>query len=220
MSQLPYPGSFPPAPYGAPDQPLFVPSLLGPLQLVTPPTGRVLDVPEAKLHLRIPGDQDDEDEYLDGLIEAATLAVEESIPGHRQLLTAAWDVPVRCWWQGGLKLPRPPLQSVTVSYYDQAGVLQTLDPSLYVVRAPTRGPGVLRRAPNQSWPALQVDRDYPVLVHMTSGYGTGNNVPATLRQAVRLWVADAFENRGDAPGQAALDAFNRLCDLAGYGAYP
>ena len=76
---------------------------------------------------------------------------------------AIFDVPVFCWWNGELKLPRPPLQSVGwVKYYDTAGTLQTLVTTEYLVRTPWQAPGKIERAPGKSWPSYEADRTWPI----------------------------------------------------------
>lgn len=216
---LAYQSNSRPNPYASPLQPGHVPSLLGPLELVTPPGSLAaawLDV--AKTHCRV--DTDDDDAYIAELLGMAVLAVEESIPGHRQLLTATWRFPVRTWWSRPLRLPRPPLQSVdSITFLDSWGNTQTLDPSIYTVHAPTRAAGWIDRAAFQVWPAHRTDTPWPITVQITCGYGTQTDIPLTLKRAALLWVADAFENRGDSPGPATLDAFERMCSLESFGSY-
>jgi hypothetical protein len=140
------------------------------LDLVYGAAGKPVTRNEAKLHCRVDVDITEDDTLIDNLIETATRFVEQEIWGTRQIMTATYDVPVECFWEGALRLPRPPLQAVTVYYYDTAGTEQTLSSSLYTVRKPWRMPGTIERATNQSFPSFQSDRSYPIRIQMTCGY--------------------------------------------------
>jgi uncharacterized phiE125 gp8 family phage protein len=207
-------------PYSAPSQPRVNPFPLGDLELVTAPVGQVVTTAEAKLWLR--RDDDEDNDVIDALEAAAVKLVEQEIAGHRQLLLATWDVPVAGWWSGPLRLPRPPLSSVTwVKYYDSAGTLQTLATTEYLVRTPLRAPGTVERAPLKSWPALQSDRRLPVTIRFVAGYGAASAVPATIKTAVKLLVAHWYEHReavGQFGGPLEL-AVRALLESEGYGSY-
>ena len=152
---------------------------------------------------------------------AAAAWCEQEISGHRQLLTATYDVPVRNWWAGGLKLPRPPLQSVTsITYADTAGVVQTLATTTYVTRGSWRTAGMIERAPSQQWPVLQQDNRYPITIRFLAGYGTPPQVPKTLKRAILMHVAFWFRNRDKADGWPAVEtAIRSMLDTEGYGSY-
>jgi len=172
--------------------------MLGPLSIVTPATdGPYLDVELTKKHCRIEDDYDND--LVEEYIRVAALYCEENIPGHRQLLTATYQVPVEAWIDSRrLMLPWPPLQAVTqIQYYDYNGTLQVLDPSEYLFGTPWRGAGFIQRAPFIIWPPFEPDRQYPILVTFTCGYGLATQIPATLRQAMRLHVRWQYANRGE-----------------------
>lgn len=157
--------------YGAPRQPAFMPSIEGPIELVTPAAGQVMHVDEIKQWCRIETTADDA--VVAGLLERATRICEHEINGHRQFATATFDLPIAGWWFDVLKLPRPPLRAVTsVTYYDTAGVAQVLDATTYLARTPWRQPGTLERAPNKSWPSFQGDRRLPITIRFLAGYVT------------------------------------------------
>lgn len=202
--------------YSAPRQPTFDGQILGPLELATAPSGLVVTLAAAKLHLRV--EHNAEDELISDLLAAAQRFCEQEVEGHRQLLTATYDVPVRRWWGGPLRLPRPPLRSVTwVKYYDTAGTLTTLDSSYYLVRTPLRSSGTVERAPFKVWPVYQSDRLYPITIRFSAGYGAGSDVPATIRQAVKLAVGWFYEKRE--PTDVELKAVYALLQSEGYGFY-
>lgn len=192
----------------------------GPLRLVTPPSGLAVSLDDARLHCRIDGT--DEDPLVEGLVRAAADLVEREIPGTRQLLTAVWDVPLCGWPCGELRLPRPPLQSLTVSYYDAADALQALSSSVYRVTTATNQPGTLALAAGQSWPVLSPWREWPVCVRMTCGYGAAAAVPPALRQAILLLVGQWYARR-EAQSERTLGdvgfGVRALLDSCGWGSY-
>ena len=180
-------------PYLEPREPRFLSTLLGPLQLVSPAAGQILTLNELKTQLRVDPDITADDNLISGLLNAAQEYVSKRVQGHRQLLSAVYNVPVVCWWggwvggfpgfwgsnygvnsgDGTLELPLPPLQQVvSITYYDTNGAVQTLDPTFYIVRLGMRGPGEIDLAPFQIWPALQPLRKYPITVQIVAGYAT------------------------------------------------
>lgn len=92
-------------------------------------------------------------------------------------------------------LPRSPLQAVTaITYYDDSGTLQTLDPAAYLVDALAE-PARIVPAPGTSWPSTQ-NRIGAVQVTFTAGYGPdGNSVPAGIKHWILLTTATFYENR-------------------------
>lgn len=156
-------------------------SILGPLDLVAPPTGQALLLSEARLQARYDADDESQDPLLTSYILTAEEFCEREIPGSRQFLSATYDLPLMCWWDGILRIPKPPLQSVlSVSYYDSNGTLQALDPSKYLVRTPLRTCGIIERAPFVVFPTYQADRRYPVVVRFTCGYGPSARIPLAV----------------------------------------
>lgn len=165
------------------------------LSLVTAPTDEPVTLDDARLQCRI--DYADEDDLLDSLIAAAREWVESST--HRALLTQTWDLKLDAFPCAGeaIVLPKSPLQSVTsVTYYDQAGDLQTWDDALYTVDAPSgaqAGSGSIYPNYREIYPATQ-DIPNAVIVRFVAGYGTsGASVPASLRQAILMRVLDWWE---------------------------
>jgi uncharacterized phiE125 gp8 family phage protein len=181
-------------PYAAPAQPAFVASLLSPVELVTAPASgaRVVSLEEFKTGHRV--QHDTEDAWIDRLSVAATNYVENEIRGGRQLIQATFDVRLSDWWEGPLRMPRPPLASVTsVKYFDSAGTEQTVSSANYLVRTPWKQPGTVERAPGFEWPTYQADRREPVTIRFVAGYASGS-VPETLKQACHMLMAHWYEN--------------------------
>jgi uncharacterized phiE125 gp8 family phage protein len=203
----------------APRQPATLRWIEGPLERVTAPTLDPLTLEELKLHCKV--DHTADDSHLTNCAKAAVEYVEDAIPGNWQILQATYDLPVACWWEE-LRLPRPPLQSVTwIKYYDTAGTQQTLATTYYQVRTPWRQPGRIHRAALQSWPGLQVDRPYPITVRLVCGAAAASAVPYKLKQAVLMLTEHWYLNReaiGEVNGEMAL-AVTRLCEQSGWGFY-
>lgn len=218
---LAYPTAFGPGlPYVEPRQPGRVASLLGNLSLATPPIGLAVTLADAKLHCRV--DHADEDGVITDLIYDAADWVEKNVDGHRQLLTATFDVDAKGWWCQTLCLPRPPLRSVAwVKYYATDGTLTTLATSYYAVRTPWRQPGAIDRAPNQMFPPVQCDKPFPVTVRFSAGYGAAADIPRTLRRAILLLVGHWYANR-EAVGSVGKEvelALNSCLDSECYGSH-
>ena len=159
---------------------------------VTEPDSPVISTAEAKLHLRI--DHSDEDTLIDRIVEAATNQCEEY--QGRAYVTQEFrlTVPRFPFYGRIIRLPRPPLQSVTsIEYLDVNGDVQTLDASMY--RVNTDGlPGQVIIKDGESWPNTVYAPD-AVRITYTAGYGEPADVPADYRSAILLMVGHLYENR-------------------------
>ena len=174
------------------------------LDLISGPAVEPVTLAEAKLWLRV--DQSDEDALISDLITTARISVEEEI--NRQLITATWRLAMDWFgfnWTAAnragtnldlfglsnypIELPRPPLQSVTsVTYYDTAGVLQTLPVTAYQV---TTVPLIAQILPTPwtFWPLPQLGRAGAVQVTYVAGYGgSAGSVPTPIKQAIKWRV--------------------------------
>lgn len=88
-----------------------------------------------------------------------------------------------------IELPVPPLISVeSITYIDEVGQTQTLDPSTYRVD-PYSTPG--RIIPLQDWPKLGTNYS-GITILFTAGYST---VPASVKNAMKLIIGSLYENR-------------------------
>jgi len=192
------------------------------LQLVVPPTVDPVSLAEAKLHLRVDGDE--EDTLIASMIRAAT-EYAEGFTG-RAIATAGYrltldgppigrigaprlhpevEIPVQ-FGQGvcsvtltrnGLRLPLPPLQRVdAVRYIDPAGAAQEMAASDYAVDTASE-PG--RVVMLRGWPALATDRPGVVSVDFTAGYAAGHT-PAAIRHGILLHVGYLYANREPVTG--------------------
>ncbi len=153
---------------------------------------------EAKARLRL--DHDSEDARIAALIVAARCHVEEYL--RRSLITRPWRL-VRDRWpraERGLVLPRAPLRSVeAVRWRNSGGAWSTLDPADYRVET-TPEPGFLLPEAGRNFPPTD-HRPAAIEVDFTAGHGDDwNAVPAPIREALLLIVADLHEGGTGAPG--------------------
>lgn len=171
-------------------------------KLVTGPASEPVTVAQAKVHLRV--DHDADDNYIESLIVQAREYVEHH--QERAILSQTWELhldsfPAGCETPRGLRsamifLPTAPLQSVThVKYYDGDGTLTTLDTDDYlVIGVGTKARGSIVPAVGLSWPTTQ-DRPEAVVARYVAGYADAASVPAATKQAILLMVAQAYEFR-------------------------
>lgn len=167
-------------------------NLIGELTLVAEPATEPIDTDdELKTHLRI--DHNEEDDLLDGLVEAARKTFEEMT--HRALITQTWRYTLDAWPDGRIiALPRPPLQSVSsISYVDEDGNESTWGASNYVVDV---AGGRIALAASANWPSVSLYPIGAIRITYVAGYGAaGSAVPRQMRQAIKLLVGHWYENR-------------------------
>lgn len=156
--------------------------------VVTPPEP-FIDLAEAKEHLRV--DHDDDDDLISVLINAAT--------GHidgpngwlgRAIGMQTLELVLPGFIADSFVLPYPPAVAIEeVSYEDTNGVLQQLDTSLYEMRD-----DVIGTAWGQSWPATRSYRGgaQAVRIRYTAGY---EEVPAPIRVAILIMLGDLYKFR-------------------------
>jgi len=138
---------------------------------------------EAKTHLRIDGDADDD--LVGALIAAARVAVETDI--RRALIAQQWRAIVDILPRDGkVALPLAPALSVeAVRAIDSDGAATELDPNDYSFDAADASVSIERVSPLNA-----------VAIDFTAGYGaSGLDAPQPLRLAIRLLVTHWYENR-------------------------
>lgn len=166
--------------------------------LITANATPVVSVSLAKDYLRVSTSADDT--LIGRMIDAATVWAESYT--RRSFMNKTFDYFYRGWFVAGcpLLIPNPPLQSVTsVKYYDENGVVQTLDASSYVVftkAGPSVGKGRVEIADGISLPSVSSIVEYPVVVRAVCGYGTAaTDVPVGLGDVVLFMVGEMYEQR-------------------------
>jgi uncharacterized phiE125 gp8 family phage protein len=161
------------------------------LVLVTGPTEEPVSTAEAKAHLRVDGS--DDDSYIAALITTARMHVEAIL--RRALITQTWKLVLDSWPDEVLKLPKPPLASVSsVTYLDENGESQTFSPDDYIVDTASE-PGRLTLAKDASWPSEELYPLGAVNIQYVAGYADADAVPQAYKQAMLLLIGHFYENR-------------------------
>jgi len=173
------------------------------VQIIEAPAAEPISAADVVTQTHVRADFADDADLASTYIESARSDAESRTK--RQFVTATLRLTLEAFPAGRyLEIPRPPLQSVTaVRYYDAAGTLQTLDPAVYHVsgahpapvltEAPM--PGVVTLKAGASWPTTE-DRPDAVEVEFVAGYGEPADVPAGIKHAMLLHVADSYDQRG------------------------
>jgi uncharacterized phiE125 gp8 family phage protein len=138
-----------------------------PRKVIAGPAQEPLTLEEAKRFLRITTNAEDDDVLA--IVAAARKRIERGT--ELALITQTVEVKLdRFWGHGALELPMPPLQSVeSITYLDEAGAEQVLDPATYKVST-HRKPGRVWLAYDKSWPATNPEREC-VTVTFKAGFG-------------------------------------------------
>lgn len=162
-------------------------------RVTTPANEACISVAEAVAHCNARGNADEVAWFTSAI--AATEALYTANTG-RQLVSATYTLTATGFPSGyNWTLPHAsPLASVTsVQYYDVSGTLQTFASTNYYVDTSSE-PGRLWLAPNAYWPSTQ-SRANAVIVTYVAGYGTAASVPDIDKAAVKLLVANWYDNR-------------------------
>jgi uncharacterized phiE125 gp8 family phage protein len=163
------------------------------------PTIDPVTLTEAKLHLRVDGD--DEDTLIEGIITAAVDFFEKRTG--RALISQTWRYTIDDWsanWEhinpGWFYLPKAPLASVTSIYYTATDGSSTLwDAANYTVDTNSE-PGRLALAYGKTWPVTRKVVNAIVITYV-AGYGaTAADVPVGIKRALMVLISDLYNNRG------------------------
>lgn len=164
-----------------------------PVVVITPPDEPVVSLVEAKAHLRV--DFDDDNDYIEGLVGAA-IGLLDGPAGWlgRALVTQTLE------WRGdefgtcGISLPFPPIAEVlSVSYADEDGAEQTVPDTDYRLVGQPNMPR-LALSYGASWPSVRWQSE-AVRIQYDAGYGAAEDVPAAIKQAILLMVGHWYSNR-------------------------
>lgn len=168
------------------------------LQLVTPPTEAPITLADALAHIRLVSAVTISEGVTDvgGYIDAATAMLEGF--AQRAFVTRTYDLFVDGPVGGVFELPRQPVASVTSVNVTDEDDVETVVVAADVYRVTKDGRIVLRRS--ASWPCGDAVRDTDgYRIRYVAGYGAAASVPAPIKQAIRVQVAEWYENRGDDP---------------------
>lgn len=175
---------------------------MGPIELLEPPSERIVSLAAVKAHLRV--DHSEEDE----LIEAYMVAAEQRLEGLYGITGRAFR-PQRYRVSFGrfgpsLCLPFPPTISVdALTYLDNNGDEQSFAQAgnWRVIGIGSPRGAVIVPEDGVSWPSLYATPDPDLVrVEFTAGYQSATSpgddlVPAQIKHAVKMIVADWYEHR-------------------------
>ena len=136
---------------------------------------------EAKVHLRV--EIDNEDDLIQGYLDAATTLVEE-VYTWRALLTRTLSVVIRVRPDGTVWLPYPPVQSL--ESVTNADTDVELGPTQFSLRPAS---GIVVLGSGYCTPGRELVIEY------VAGYGEADVVPKQFKQAILLLVGHWYENR-------------------------
>lgn len=148
-----------------------------------------VSISDLKAYLRIDGNE--ENNLLDSLIRSAVDWVENYT--RRALITQAWQVELsRFPNRDHVKLPWPPLQSVApIVYTDFDNVSEEFED---ITADLNKNTVVLNYG--CTWPAVTLAPVDAVVIEFVCGYGDdAKDVPAAIRNAIKLLAAHLYENR-------------------------
>lgn len=155
------------------------------------PTIEPLLLEEVKRYLRVDGTDED------SVIEALMLSAREDIETWtgRTLLTTTYALRLDCFPSGcPIRLPRPPLQSVTsIGYLDEDNVAQTLATTVYQSDVYSE-PGRITLKTGQSWPSTYSAALNAVTITYVAGWILAT-IPERAKMALKLMVGGYYEHR-------------------------
>jgi len=162
------------------------------LYLVTAPTVEPVTLAEMKTFARIDGTT--EDDLITGFISGIRRQMETYL--RRALIEQSWGVQMNFWPSEVIKLPMPPLISITsVETIDEDDTATTYASSNYYAHTNAE-PGELILKQSVTAP-FNTDRWYGgYKITYKAGYGTApSDVPQMIRDGIKLWVAQFYETR-------------------------
>jgi uncharacterized phiE125 gp8 family phage protein len=159
--------------------------------LVTAPETPVVDLADAKMHLRV--DHDDENGLITALIATATQYL-DGYPGilGRCLMAQEWRQDFDCY-DRCLRLPLPASTVSSIVVTSSTGATSTIDPANYELLADARG-SYVRFVDGYAGPG-DIGTRHGIAVTFAAGAADADDVPQPIRTAILLLVAHWYQNR-------------------------
>jgi uncharacterized phiE125 gp8 family phage protein len=111
------------------------------------------------------------------------------------LITQTWDLSLDAFPSWELRVPKPPLQSVTsITYVDTDGVTQTLAADQYLVDIKSQ-PGLITPAYGLVWPSTRAQSN-AVTIRFICGFGAAATVSDETKQWMLVRIKHQYDNRG------------------------
>jgi len=208
--------------FGTPQRPNATITPYRSLVRVTQPTVEPLSLTDAKAHCRV--DTDAEDVYIQALITAARVYVEDIFD--ITICTSVWEAKYDLFPIWAIVLPRLPLQgdkTIAITYRTGDGTYSTLSSasSDFQVDGSVL-PGRVYPQWARSWPATRGDEN-SVTVRYSAGYGDGGqSAPPMLNRLIAVLVLHWYESRQPAaPGSQTsvpyvFDTLVAACNMGVY----
>lgn len=207
--------------YLSPEQPSSGVTPYRSLTRYTAPASEPVTLAEAKVQCRV--DTSDDDAYISTLITVAREYVEGILD--ISLITTVWEARYDCFPLWEIILPRPPMQSatVTVVYRDEGGANHTITSAAAAFQTDHYvTPGRIYPNYEDVWPAVRGDEN-SVVVRWSAGYGSaGSSVPSVIKHAILLLVAHWYETRQPVSQGMQMpipNTFDTLLAASGWGGY-
>lgn len=161
--------------------------------VAAPPQAEPVSLDEARRHLRDP--ESSQDPLINSLITAARQHIERVC--ERALMPQSWRLSLDAFPSGCIELPGGLVRSITtVAYTDASGAAQTLAAGTgYQADLDAQPARLSPPAAGGSWPSTQSDKVNAVQITYAAGYADAAAVPAPVKAALLLIVADLFELR-------------------------
>ena len=166
------------------------------LTIVTEPATEPLTLEEIEEHLRLSETSTgSEDDLLLIFLTAARRYCE--LDQSHAYIEQTWNLVLDDFPRGGfIKVPRPPLMSVThVKSYGIGGTAVTMTAGRYYVDTDSK-PGGVHLVSGESWPSTPGQPASGVEVQFVAGYGSAaSSVPGEVKQAIQLVIGHMYEHR-------------------------
>lgn len=169
------------------------------LTIATPPTDDVVTLEDAKAHLRV--FHDDDNDYISALI-AAAVGLLDGADGYlnRALGLQSWTFSLdrfpchrHDWRPARIYIPLVPLISIDSVEYTASDETTKQLTNFRTFGAGSSQPGYIVPALDMSWPSTVCDTE-TVRITFTAGYEAGK-IPPGIQHAIKLMIGHWFENR-------------------------
>lgn len=164
------------------------------LKLITPPASEPITLPEAKAHLNVNFDNDND--KIEAMIKAARSAAEQFTG--RAFIDQTWELALDEFPDSEIQIPMPPLiEVVSISYDDSAGDEQVVGVGDYSIDDYSQPGWVVPLT--AGWPT-PIDAINSVRVRFRAGYLNTDsppveNVPFDIKAAIKLTLGTLYAHR-------------------------
>ena len=166
------------------------------LTIVTEPATEPLTLAEIEEHLRLSETSTGSEDALLLIFLTAARRYCELVQKHAYI-EQTWNLVLDDFPSArSIKIPRPPLMSVThVKSYGAGGTAATMTAGRYYVDTDSK-PGRVVLGSGESWPSTPEQPASGVEVQFVAGYGSvATLVPGEVKQAIQLVIGHMYERR-------------------------